>query len=70
VDAAPPPSRHIRRARPGAAIAIPLDWSELNLAVGPAYFTVTNVHPNWPRWMQINGRISGMPLYRWQAGKG
>ena len=34
------------RARPGAAaISMPLDWSELSLAVRPAYFTVANALP-------------------------
>jgi bifunctional non-homologous end joining protein LigD len=33
------------RARPGAAISMPLDWSELSIAIGPAYFTVTNALP-------------------------
>lgn len=30
------------RARPGAAVSMPLDWSELTEAIGPAYFTVDN----------------------------
>jgi len=24
---------------------VPLDWSELSLAIGPVYFTVTNARP-------------------------
>jgi bifunctional non-homologous end joining protein LigD len=30
------------RARPGAPVSMPVEWSELGGAIGPAYFTVTN----------------------------
>ena len=30
------------RARPGAAVSMPLAWSELSSDIGPAYFTVEN----------------------------
>lgn len=30
------------RARPGAAVSMPLGWRELSLAIGPDYFTVAN----------------------------
>ena len=30
------------RARPGAAVSMPLGWEELGPGIGPAYFTVTN----------------------------
>jgi len=33
------------RARPAAAISMPLEWAELSPAIGPAYFTVTNALP-------------------------
>ena len=31
------------RARPGAAVSTPLEWSELSEAIGPDYFTVDNM---------------------------
>jgi bifunctional non-homologous end joining protein LigD len=33
------------RARPGASVSMPLEWSELSPAIGPAYFTVNNALP-------------------------
>ncbi|MBZ3695420.1 MULTISPECIES: DNA ligase D [Phyllobacterium] len=30
------------RARSGAPVSMPLDWGELDLSIGPAYFTVNN----------------------------
>jgi bifunctional non-homologous end joining protein LigD len=30
------------RARPGAAVSMPIDWSELGPGIGPAHFTVAN----------------------------
>jgi bifunctional non-homologous end joining protein LigD len=33
------------RARPGAAVSMPLEWSELTDEIGPAYFTVDNTPP-------------------------
>ncbi|HWK68257.1 MAG TPA: DNA ligase D [Rhizobiaceae bacterium] len=30
------------RARPGAAVSMPLGWEELSAAIGPAYYTVEN----------------------------
>ncbi|RUM25869.1 DNA ligase D [Rhizobium vallis] len=30
------------RARPGAAVSMPLEWNELTADIGPAYFTVDN----------------------------
>ena len=31
------------RARPGASISAPLEWSELTAEIGPAHFTVNNI---------------------------
>jgi bifunctional non-homologous end joining protein LigD len=33
------------RARPGAAVSMPLEWGELSPAIGPDYFTVNNAPP-------------------------
>ncbi|TWG98310.1 bifunctional non-homologous end joining protein LigD [Mesorhizobium sp. J18] len=33
------------RARPGAAVSMPLEWGELSPAIGPGYFTVENALP-------------------------
>jgi bifunctional non-homologous end joining protein LigD len=35
-------SAYSTRARPGAAVSMPLDWEELTEEIGPAYFTVDN----------------------------
>ena len=35
-------SAYSTRARPGAAVSMPLEWSELSTDIGPAYFTVLN----------------------------
>ncbi|WP_088344511.1 MULTISPECIES: DNA ligase D [Rhodomicrobium] len=45
------------RARPGAAISMPLDWNELSLAIGPAYFTVVNAPT----------RLAALPADPWEA---
>jgi bifunctional non-homologous end joining protein LigD len=44
------------RARPGAAVSMPLSWEELSPAIGPAYFTVENT-PN---------RLASLPSDPWQ----
>ncbi len=31
------------RARPAAAVSMPLDWSELSATIGPAHFTINNI---------------------------
>ncbi|HET7408919.1 MAG TPA: DNA ligase D, partial [Paracoccaceae bacterium] len=43
------------RARPGAAVSMPLDWDELGPAIGPDYFTVGNT-PN---------RLAGLDADPW-----
>ncbi len=35
-------SAYSTRARPGAAVSMPLEWDELTPEIGPAYFTVSN----------------------------
>jgi bifunctional non-homologous end joining protein LigD len=42
---APAVAPYSTRARPGAAVSMPLDWSELSTELGPDYFTVTNALP-------------------------
>ena len=44
------------RARPGAAVSMPLDWAELSPAIGPAYFTVNNAPP----------RLAALDVDPWQ----
>lgn len=43
------------RARPGAAVSAPVEWSELSDEIGPAYFTVDN----------IGSRLSAMKKDPW-----
>ena len=35
-------SAYSTRARPGAAVSMPLAWGELSPEIGPAYFTIRN----------------------------
>ncbi|MBB4008601.1 DNA ligase D [Allorhizobium taibaishanense] len=44
------------RAREGAAVSMPLDWSELTDAIGPAYFTLEN----------IQARLAAMKADPWE----
>src|SRR3546814_8184133 len=43
------------RARPGAAVSMPLAWDELGPKIGPAYFTVSNALP----------RLAGLEVDPW-----
>ncbi|TIX72621.1 MAG: hypothetical protein E5V21_25935, partial [Mesorhizobium sp.] len=44
------------RARPGAAVSMPLAWDELGPGIGPAYFTVENTPT----------RLASLSLDPWQ----
>lgn len=44
------------RARPGAAVSMPLGWDELSYAIGPGYFTVENV----------SARLAGLDADPWE----
>ena len=53
------------RARPGAAVSMPLQWEELSPEIGPAYFTVRNTPPRLASWRNDpwNGfRAAARPL--------
>ncbi|WP_087001790.1 DNA ligase D [Rhizobium sullae] len=45
------------RARPGATVSMPLEWSELTADIGPAYFTVDNTPP----------RLDALPKDPWDG---
>ena len=45
------------RARPGAAVSAPLEWSELTAEIGPAHFTVNN----------MGARLSGLKKDPWDG---
>ncbi|MGP4688202.1 DNA ligase D [Agrobacterium pusense] len=45
------------RARPGAAVSAPLEWSELTADIGPAHFTVNN----------IGARLSALKKDPWEG---
>ncbi|OWK22865.1 hypothetical protein AJ87_37860 [Rhizobium yanglingense] len=45
------------RARPGAAVSMPLEWTELTADIGPAYFTIENTPP----------RLDALPKDPWDG---
>ncbi|MHC2302487.1 DNA ligase D [Rhizobium mongolense] len=45
------------RARPGAAVSMPLEWTELTADIGPAYFTIDNAPP----------RLDALPKDPWDG---
>jgi bifunctional non-homologous end joining protein LigD len=47
------------RARPGAAVSMPLSWEELSPGIGPAYFTIANA----PK------RLASLPADPWEGFK-
>ena len=57
------------RARPGAAVSMPLDWSELDSGVGPSYFTVQNAPTRlasmksdpWKDFRRASRPLEGLP---------
>lgn len=45
------------RARPGAAVSMPLEWAELSPSIGPAHFTLLNTP----------GRLEALPRRLWDG---
>ena len=60
------------RARPGAAVSMPLSWDELAPGIGPAYFTVANTPTRLASlhadpWADF--RASAVPLKEAKSGR-
>ena len=70
-------SAYSTRARPGAAVSMPLAWEELSPEIGPAYFTIRNaparlssVADPWADFRAAAAPIEGGPRGPGQLGSG
>jgi bifunctional non-homologous end joining protein LigD len=62
------------RARPGAAVSMPLAWEELTPEIGPAYFTIQNTPPRLATlqgdlWSGFRGAAAALPTTGTRAGR-
>lgn len=61
------------RARPGAPVSMPLGWEELDPAIGPAHFTVSNAPTRLAKlasdpWAGFRGDAVPLPVKRQRRG--